>query len=183
MRRRSVGGEQRAASLSRGWQYANTEESFYCTHSSTLLSTLQCSFTLFHSSPLLRVLAHLSFHFSCQFSLFFLFIADLHLRYLLSNSSVVNTKSGAIWVFSKTLKKIEFLCPKRVRNLHGGLWDVCAGMTAHGWASAHVYVYDYMCITAQERHGGVQSHVWLVRVYACHLKLSVSKLEPDYNNM
>lgn len=171
MRRRSVGGEQRAASLSRGWQYANTEESFYCTHSSTLLSTLQCSFTLFHSSPLLHFLAHhLSLHFSCQFSLFvafrFLFIADLRLRYLLSNSSVVNTKSGGIWVFSNTLKKIEFLCLKRVWNPYGGLQDVCTGMTAHGWASAHVYVYDYMCITTRERHGGVQSHVWLVRVYA-----------------
>lgn len=82
MRRRSVGGEQRVASLSRGWRYANIEESFYCTHSSTLLSTLQFSFPLL-SSPLLSFLGPSSV-LSLFFTFRFLFIADLCLCHLLS---------------------------------------------------------------------------------------------------
>lgn len=147
MRRRPVGGEQQATSLSRGWQCANTEESFYCTHSSTLLFSLQCSFALFPSSPLFHFLAHhLSLHFSCQFSVSltfrFLFIADLHLRYLLSHSSVVNTKSGECWVFSKTLTKIGAPCLKRVWNMVGYVYNYdCTwlGKCSWSWIWLHVH--------------------------------------------
>lgn len=81
MRRWSVGVEQRAASLSSGWLCANTDKSFYCTHTST---PLHCSSLLYYSLPLLHFLAHhLAVHFSCHFSVVFafrcVFNADLHL--------------------------------------------------------------------------------------------------------
>lgn len=101
---------------------------------SSLLSTPQCSFLLFYSSPLLHFLAYpLSLHFSCQFSFSFfafslIFIADLRLRYLLWNASVVNTKSGATWVFSKTLKKWESLARRGCE-----ICTVACGMCVRVW--------------------------------------------------
>lgn len=35
-------------------------------------------------------------------------------------------------------------------------------MWTHGWASAHGYAFDYMCLTALKVCGGVESHVWIL---------------------
>lgn len=126
----------------------------------TLLLFYLLSNVLFHfsipllSPPLLHFLAHhLFLHFGCQFSLFFTFrvlwFADLRLCYLLSNSSVVNTKSGGhLSVFQKHCKK------KKVSSLPD------EGVKSARWDVGCVYGYDCtwlgkcscLCVWLHVRH-------------------------------
>lgn len=122
----------------------------------TLLLFYLLSNVLFHfsipllSPPLLHFLAHhLFLHFGCQFSLFFTFrvlwFADLRLCYLLSNSSVVNTKSGGhLSVFQKHCKK------KKSEFLAWWGCEICSvgcGMCVRVWLHMAGQVLLFMCMT------------------------------------
>lgn len=121
----AVSGRRATSCLSAGsWLCANTEKSFHCSHSSSLLSPLQCSSPLYYSSPLLHFLAHHpSLHFSCWLSIFFafklIFIANSRLCHLLNTMSV----------FSKHVKNLSSLSEEDVKTVE---WAVNTNMTAHG---------------------------------------------------
>lgn len=139
-----MGGEQRAASApSRGWQRANTEESFHCSHSSTLVSTM----FFFRFSSLLRSPLR---HFLGPSSIFALMLSIftplplLGLLYLLLICVFVACSQNCfLSVFPNIENNLTSPSERVVRSASRNMGCVDAyGCTwLHMQASAHVYAY------------------------------------------
>lgn len=176
MRRWSVGVEQRAASLSRGWPRANTDKSFYCTHTSTPLSPLHCSSPLYYSLPLLHFLAHHpAVHFSCHFSVVVafrcVFNADLHLWLpaFRAPGKVANAVSGGIL---SVFQKVELLV---WMGGDAALWAACTDGT---WLSER----SHFCLWLHVHHSSGKTRRSSVRCVISErlfMRMSVSKLKAD----